>query len=136
MDKTEEKKTNVLLVVEDENAMRVALIDKFKREGFFVTEASNGSEGLTRALKDHPNVIILDILMPVMDGLTMLKKLRKEGGEYGKKVPVILLTNVVPDTEKINQAVVEDEPAYYMMKTDFTIENVVEKVRERLDRVG
>lgn len=128
---TQAKKQGIL-IVEDEVSMLNALRDKFTREGFTVFEAKNGEQGLEIALREHPDLILLDIAMPVMDGMTMMKKLRQEN-DWGKKVPIILLTNLNED-DKINIRITEDEPAYYLVKSDWKIDDVVEKVRERLSR--
>ena len=105
------EKTNantVILIVEDDEAMLEVLIDEFKREGFKTLSAKNGVEGLDTALEKHPDIILLDILMPEMDGLTMLTKLRDD--KWGKDVPVILLTNY-SDMDKISESVqLQSEP--------------------------
>lgn len=117
-----------VLVVEDEEAMAGAIEDKFTREGFEISQAKNGEEGLEKALRDHPDLILLDIVMPKMDGLEMLSKLRDD--IWGKTVPVILLTNY-GDIEKITDAV-KSNVACYLLKTDWKLENVVAKVKETL----
>lgn len=126
-------KKHIILIVEDEVSQRNALRDKLTREGFAILEAKNGEEGLAMALHEHPDLILLDIVMPKMDGLTMMKKLRQEN-EWGKKVPIILLTNLADDNDKINR-VAEDEPAFYLVKSDWKIEDVMEKIKERLSRI-
>lgn len=68
-----------ILIVDDEPALLAALVDKFTRAGYSVTVAEDGQQGLNSALKNHPDLILLDIIMPVMDGLTMLAKLRRDG---------------------------------------------------------
>ncbi len=130
MEETTKKK---ILIIEDEMSQRKALVDKFTREGFHVLEARDGEEGLRIALKEQPHIILLDIIMPKMDGMTMLKKLRQEN-DWGKSVPVILLTNLSSDDDKINQGITENEPAYYLVKSNWPINEVVEKVKERLSR--
>jgi len=120
-----------ILIIEDEMSQRKALVDKFTREGFRVIEVQNGEEGLNIALKEQPHIILLDIVMPKMDGLTMLKKLRQKN-QWGKNVPVILLTNLSSDYDKVINAITVDEPAYYLVKANWTINDVVEKVKERL----
>ena len=70
--------------------------------------------------------------MPKMDGLTMMKKLRSENS-WGKNVPIVLLTNLSPDTEKVNKSITEDAPAYYLLKPNWSFDDVVEKVKERLN---
>lgn len=127
----ETKKT--ILIVEDEPAYQRPLSEKLDHEGFIVLGAKNGEEGLVIALEKHPDLILLDVLMPKIDGITMIKKLRQESG-WGKIVPVILLTNLNPKDEKINQMITECEPAYYIMKSNSTLENLVGKIRERLSR--
>jgi len=123
-------KTKRILVVEDEQDLLQALVDKFTREGFEMLEAKNGEAGLDLALKEHPDLILLDIIMPIMDGMTMMKKLREDG--WGKNVPIILLTNLSATDAEIIQGVVENEPFYYLIKSDWKIKDVVGKVRETL----
>ena len=118
----------IILIVEDELSLRTALCDKLTREGFAVLEAKNGEEGLMVALRDHPDLILLDIIMPVMDGMTMLKRLRRD--KWGKGVQVILLTNL-SENEKVAQAI-ELGSHEYLVKSDWKIEDVVAKIRERL----
>ncbi len=119
-----------ILVVEDEPDMRQALVESLQHEGFEVIQAANGAEGLARATLHHPDLIILDILMPKMDGMEMMKKLRKQN-TWGREVKIILLTNLSAD-DKIMRGIVEDEPSYYLVKSDWKIPDVIEKVREIL----
>lgn len=127
------KKILVIEAVEDDSSLRNVLHEKFTVEGFSVLDAKDGEEGLAIALREHPDLILLDIVLPKMDGITMMKKLRQDG-EWGKNVPIILLTNLSADDEKINQAVTDNEPAYYLVKSNWKINDLVEKVRERLNR--
>lgn len=125
---TDQKK--IILVVEDEEPMQLVLRDVLKVEGYNVLEAKNGIEGLELALKEHPDLILLDILMPKMDGLEMLKNLRAD--EWGRKVPVIVLTNL-SDNDDIAKAVEEDVFEYFV-KTDIRIDEVIERIREKIGR--
>lgn len=122
-----------ILIVEDEEAQRKSLADELRDEGFRVLTANDGQEGLTTALQEHPDLILLDVLMPVMDGLSVMKKLRA-GNPWGKQVPIILLTNLSANEDEIIKAVTRDEPAYYLVKSDWTLQEVVEKIKERLAR--
>jgi len=119
-----------ILIVEDEQDILQALADKFIREGFDVLCAKDGEEGLEASLKERPDLILLDVLMPKMDGMTMMKKLRQI--TWGKSVPIILLTNLGLTDEKIVEGVVENEPSYYLIKSDWKIGDIVQKVREKL----
>ena len=124
-------KKHTILIIEDEQPTRKALVDKFSREDFSVLEAENGEDGLIIAQQERPDLILLDIVMPKMDGLTMLKKIR-QADEWGKQVPVIILTNLTSADDQRNHAVAELEPTFYLVKTDWKIEDVVAKVKERL----
>jgi DNA-binding response OmpR family regulator len=99
-----------------------------------VIEARDGAAGFSEAMQQKPDIILLDIILPVEDGLAVLKKLRTAGGLYGKTVPVIMLTNLSADSEVINKAIAEHEPAYYLVKTESTPDIILEKVLERLSR--
>jgi len=124
-----EKKT--ILIVEDEGSLRGVLDDKLISSGFDVLEARNGLEGLTTALAKHPDLILLDLSMPKMDGMTMLRELRKDA--WGKAVPVIIMTNLPSEDEKRNQDIAELEPTYYFVKVEKSIGEVVAKIKERLE---
>lgn len=124
-----EKIDKKILIVEDEAPLRNAVTDILSFEGFTVFQAKNGQEGLDIALREHPDLILLDLMMPVMDGLTMLEKLRADA-EYGKNAAVILLTNI-NDPEKVAQAT-EAGSYDFLVKSDWNIEDVVKKLKGRL----
>ena len=128
MDETNGKK---VLVIEDEKPMLDALTDTFKQNAFLVLSADNGKDGLDTALHEHPNLILLDIFMPKMDGLTMLETLRSD--PWGHDVPVIVLTNLNPDTDQTIKAILEHKPAFYLIKSNVTLEAIVSKVKEVLN---
>lgn len=117
-----------VLIAEDEASLLNVLVDSFTIEGFTVLSAANGEEALSLVLKEHPDMILLDIQMPVMDGLEMLEKLRQD--EWGKSAEVILLTNF-SDAGKVAEAA--EKGAYdYLVKSDWKIEEIVEKVKNKL----
>ena len=120
----------IILVTEDEKILRDVLGSKLISEGFGVLKAKNGEEGLEISLREHPDLILLDLLMPKMDGMTMFKKLRED--IWGKTVPVIILTNLSGADEERNKDITELEPTYYFIKTDKSLEEIVEKIKERL----
>lgn len=85
-----------ILIIEDEVRMRNLLRDYLTREGYEVSMASDGAEGLRLALLKDYDLILLDMMMPFMDGMTMLKELRKE-----KDTAVIVLTARSQDADKL-----------------------------------
>lgn len=122
-------KTKKILITEDETLLRNALSEKLRLEGFEVLTAENGQKGLELALSEHPDLILLDIIMPVMDGLTMLKQLRQD--PWGKTAAVILLTNLAANDD-VMPDLIEQQPAFYLVKTDWTLDKVVDKIKETL----
>ena len=122
-----EQKT--ILVVDDEDFFRNSLVDKLKQNGFSTLEAKDGEESIEIALKEHPDLILLDIIMPKTDGMTVMRKLREDS--WGANVPIILLTQLEPD-DKMLQEIVESKPTYYLVKSKFRFDEVVERVKERL----
>jgi DNA-binding response OmpR family regulator len=84
------EKLKKILIVEDEDGIRAFVKAYLESEGFEVLEASNGKEGLDVVLKETPDLIITDIMMPVMDGIEFFKEVRKL--PEAKDLPVIMLT--------------------------------------------
>ncbi len=119
-----------VLIVEDEVALLKALASGLGEKEFNVLTAKDGEEGLEVALKEKPDLILLDLLMPRMDGITMLKRLRDGDGEWGKKIKVIILTNL-EDQDKL-AAAVENRVYDYMIKSNWNIADVLKKVRVEL----
>lgn len=125
------KPTKKILVVEDEPLLLRVTIDKLKLEGFKTLEARQGKDGLAAALKRHPDLILLDLLMPRMDGFAMLKELRND--RWGKKVPVLILTNL-SDPAKAEEAKTYGANGY-LIKSDWKLSQVVDKIKEILKQV-
>ena len=121
-------KKQTILIVDDEISLLTALRDKLTRENFATLEAKNGEEWLEIALSEHPDLILLDIVMPKMDGMAMLKKLREDA--WGKNAKVIMLTNL-SDIKNVVNAI--NQQSYdYLVKSDWKLEDVVAKIRQRL----
>ena len=119
---------NKILIIEDEKPLMAALKSKLRTQEYSILEATNGEEGMKMALEEHPDLIILDILMPVMDGMDFLEKLRED--EWGKDANIMLLTNL-SDEERMKKAK-EQGVTTYMIKSDHHIEEVARKVDELL----
>lgn len=119
-----------ILIVEDEAPLREVLRDNLAQEGFTVIEAGDGLEGLRAANREHPDLILLDILMPKMDGMTMMEKFRTT--KAGRAVPIMLLTNVAAD-KKIIKSLIKYMPVYYFDKSGRTIGEIIMRIKARLD---
>jgi len=118
-----------ILIVEDELLMFNALRDKFSSEGFSILEARSGEQGLEVALARHPDLILLDIILPGINGMEMLNKLRKDA--WGKDALVILLSNL-EEPAKVSDGLVQNVHDY-IVKLDWTLEDIVKKVKEALE---
>lgn len=119
-----------ILIVEDDTPILNGISDKFKHEGFIVVTAMNGQDGLEQALKEHPDMILLDILMPNTDGFYLLENLRKD--EWGKTAGVIMWSNSRdPKTIERAKALGVLEP---LIKSDWEYRDVVLKVKELIGK--
>jgi DNA-binding response OmpR family regulator len=119
-----------VLVVEDEVRMMQMLGEELGGSGLEVLQATSGEEALRIARESEPDLVLLDIMLPGIDGMDVLKKMRES--DWGKKIPVILLTNLSAN-EKIMGGVMRDEPSYYLIKADSSIGSILEKVKEILN---
>lgn len=115
-----DKPNRTILIVEDDQMLRESLKIKLEKEGFDVLTANNGKEGLSFS-KTHPiDLILLDIMMPELDGVEMMYYLRKD---VSKDIPVIILTNL----EKVAYP---KGIAQVLIKSNTSLEEVVNKVKE------
>lgn len=117
-----------ILIVEDEVPLRKALAEEFEDAGYTVLEAGDGLEGLDVALREHPHIILLDQLMPKMNGVAMLIQLRSD--QWGSTVPVILATNM-STTDTINEAIDAGANDYFI-KSEVSVADILKLVGDRL----
>lgn len=121
-----------ILVVEDEEPIRRALVDTLKSDGMTVYEADDGERGMKAALDKQPDLILLDNRLPAQSGFSMLRQLRKSGS-FGASVPVIFLSNVKVTSEEEQDAIASVGAVDYLMKSDTSMKDVVAKIRSILD---
>jgi DNA-binding response OmpR family regulator len=114
-----------ILIIEDEESQRKALRDALNQKGYSILEAGDGIEGLRMALREHPDLILLDVRMPKMDGMAVVHKLREDA--WGKSASIIILTNYDTNDVQIGQ-ITADLPSYYLIKADSPLEKVVKKI--------
>ena len=115
-----------ILVVEDEPDIREAMAEALSDANFEVFTAENGSIGLEKALAEQPDLILLDIKMPVMDGHETLKRLRRD--PWGQSAKVIILTSM-DDMKNIADAH-EGTITDYVIKAHNSLEEILQKVRQ------
>lgn len=116
-----------ILVVEDEPALRHALEQKLENEGYTLQSARDGEEALKLLKKDKPSLVVLDILLPKIDGVAVLHEIRNMYPE----LPVIILTNLDANDELLKH-VVDDHPAYYLVKAETGLSDLATKIDEIL----
>jgi DNA-binding response OmpR family regulator len=115
-----------VLIVEDEKMLADALGLKLKNEGYAIFYAENGQAGLDMAIANKPNIVLLDLMMPVMNGKQMLQKLR-EIPEF-KNLPVIILTNA-GEADNIKETKFYYNAADFLIKSNVSIDDIVNKVK-------
>lgn len=119
-----------ILIVEDDKMLVDMYTMKFESEGYQVAKADNGKTGLDLVRKEKPDIILLDIIMPQMDGFQVLKELKKDASL--KNLPVVLLSNLgQTDDVKKGLALGAND---YLVKANFTPAQVVDKVKEVLKK--
>lgn len=115
-----------ILLIEDEILILRMYEKIFSFEGFTVNTAVDGADGLEKAIADPPNLILLDIMMPKMDGLRVLEGLK--ANEKTKDVPVVVLTNLSSDV------VIKDAFAKgavgYLVKSEVVNEKIVDEIKQ------
>ena len=115
-----------ILIVEDDVVLRGALSDKFKDKGYVVLEASAAQEVLRLVSEKKPNAIVLDLILPVEDGISLLEDLRNSGCD----VPVVILSNLLgSDDLRADAARLEAE---FFNKSSTSLDEIVSVVEKRL----
>lgn len=117
-----------ILVIENDESLQTSLIEKLSESGFEVIAVSDGESGLEKAFKLHPHLIVMDIIMPKLDGVEFLKKLKKDF--WGVNAPVVVLANI-SDYKKLEEALSlgVDE---YIIKAKWNMEDFSKKVKNVL----
>jgi twitching motility two-component system response regulator PilH len=117
-----------ILVVEDDKFLSRLYSDQLRRDGFDVIVASSGDEGLGRARREHPDLVLLDIILPDKNGFDVLSALKLDEGTT--RTPVVILTNLGRDADV--QTGLKLGAAGYLIKTDISITRLGEEVRRHL----
>ncbi len=117
-----------ILIIEDEEAYRRLIHDLLIKEGYEVIVAVDGEEGLKIALKEKPDLILLDLMMPKLDGLKMLNILNRF--KEGLSIPVFILTNV--NESNITTEAMYSHASKHFVKADTKIEDLLGNIKTYL----
>lgn len=118
-----------ILIIEDDSILLKAMQEFLSADGFDVITASDGEEGLRFARSKSPDLVLLDIILPKVNGFEVLKEI-KDNPQI-KKVPIVLLTNLggLNDVEKALAL----GASTYLVKSDYKLEEISQKIRETLE---
>ena len=121
-----------IAIIEDDQAISQMYRMKFENEGYEVETAENGEVGLELIKKMKPDIILLDVMMPIMNGDEMLAKLRNE--PWGKDTKVMILTNI--GEQELPKSLLSLDVLDIIMKAELTPRQVAETVKKELDSIS
>ena len=119
---------NTILIVEDDDFLRSLAVTKLEKEGFTVAVAVDGNDGLAKIASVKPDLILLDLMLPGVDGFGIMEKLQEEGTLVQQKIIIFSNLGSDEDIRRAQQYNVED----YLVKSSFTLDELVEKIKESL----
>lgn len=119
-----------ILVAEDDKLISASLCDALKAVGYEPTPAYDGEESVAKAKETMPDLVLLDIMMPKLDGISVLWELKADPNMA--KIPVIVLTNI-GDVETISK-IVQAGAVDYLLKSDQSVDDIIQKVKDVLAR--
>jgi len=117
-----------ILVIEDEKTLRFLIVQTLVQEGFEVEEAIDGEEGIQKLKKNKPDLILLDLLLPSINGFEVLSKIKRDSDL--ESIPVIILSNLGQEEEikkGLNLGAID-----YLIKAHFTLDQVVARIKKVL----
>lgn len=115
-----------ILIIEDERKLAFALETQLAKEGFDIKIAWNGEEGMDEIIKQKPDIILLDLILPKLSGMDILRNIRKS--ENLKDLPVLIITNLVDDAVSLEAdrlGVID-----YLIKSNMSLSSIVELVKK------
>jgi DNA-binding response OmpR family regulator len=119
-----------VLIVDDDMTLRELYEERMKAEGFVIVSASDGEEAIDKTIKEKPDVILLDIMMPKINGIDVMKMLREK--EETKNIPIIILTALIQEIDKIKDIMGPKDG--YLVKSEIMPKDVVDKVNKSLEK--
>lgn len=117
-----------ILLIEDESVLRKTLGDVLTQEGYKIIVAEDGERGLELSKTEKPDLILLDLILPKMNGFEVLESLKKD--EFTKDIPVVVLTNL-EGSDGISK-VIELGATAYLVKAEYSLEELIGKIKHAL----
>ena len=117
-----------VLIVDDDMTLRELYEERMKAEGYTILSASDGEEAIEKATKEKPDIILLDIMMPKINGIDVMKKIRED--EKTANIPVILLTALVQEINKIKDMMKPYDQ--YLIKSEIMPAQVIAAIEKSL----
>jgi len=117
-----------IVFIEDERTLQKMLGEALEAAGFSVASANDGETGLALVLQEMPDLVLLDLILPKMDGFSVLQTLK--GDEKTKDIPVMVLTNL--ETAEDVEKVITLGATTYLVKANYDLPDIVTKVQEVL----
>jgi len=117
-----------ILIVEDDKFLRELIAQKLVKEGYEISEAVDGEEGIKKIREEKPGLVLLDLILPGIDGFEVLSKMREEPGLA--PIPVIILSNL-GQKEDVERGL-KLGAADYLIKAHFTPGEIIEKIKNIL----
>lgn len=123
-----ENENKKILLIEDDEGFVYILRKSLEKEGFLIVVSGTGEDGIEKAKTEKPDLIILDVLLPGIDGTQVAAKLK----EAGSNIPIMYLSNV-NDPKRISQGIVASGgEADFIVKTDVHVDEIIERIKKRL----
>ena len=128
------EKPKKILMIEDDMAMREIVIHKLMAHGFEVKEADDGKKGIDMILQEKPDLVLLDLMLPEVDGFKVLETVRANSDPKIAETPIIILSNLWSNKDILRTKALKVQA--YMVKAYFTTEEILSKINEILKDGG
>ncbi|MFH0791969.1 MAG: response regulator [bacterium] len=119
-----------ILLIEDESALQKTLGEYLRQEGYDIVSALDGEKGIELAKATSPDLILLDLILPKVNGFEVIKELKDD--EKTQRIPIIILTNL-EEMKDINQAI-ELGATTYLVKARYSLEEVAIKIKDIINK--
>ncbi len=120
-----------VLMIEEDHFLRKIYKNKLTLAGFDFIEAINGEEGLNKVMAEKPDVVLLDVILPIKNGFDVLMEIRKNN--ITKNIPVVILSNLAQESDIKRGLSLGAQD--YLVKPEVTLSEVVNKVKENVFKV-